>query len=212
MKWNIVFAIAGLLGCLGISLSSLCQPLVERSSLNVISSPQEPSIDEFLSYYFQARKLDKSPGLDQLRRTRRAPWAPVLALGVDHSLRSTEALAINDNISVSSQGVNVGPADNNWDQTLNLGTTFRVRATWNLGNAIYNDDELAVLREAREMDRYRWQMSEVIAKLYERRTKLLGTYRQNKSPRMRAEIQELTSRLNQLSDHYFQERWQPEFL
>lgn len=89
--------------------------------------------------------------LDQWKK--RSHWAaalPRLQAGFTRQLRDVISLTTSDNVSVTGGDVFVGPAENDFDQSVNQASAFEVKALWYFSDLIFNRDELSVSHERRE--------------------------------------------------------------
>lgn len=171
---------------------------------------REPTFDEIMPVIVQSEHLGWSDVREWKKQMRRAPWLPTLSVGYDHSFRQNQALAITDNISVTSQAVNVGPSDNNWDESLNRAQVFRVRAVWQLDELVFHPSTFQMSSEMRNISHSRQTLVEDVFKTYQERKKLVRLIDQgctSKCGLMRAQVESLTEKLNFYTRGAFASRW-----
>lgn len=182
-----------------------------RSFDPILSS--EPEFYQILEVYFRREGLRGSDLSDYERRIKKAPYLPTLYLGYDHALKKTQGLSVNDNISISSGNITIGPEDNDYDYDENLGNTIRVRAVWRLDELIFNSNYLALSRERRGMVGLRSVLEKEIYKLYEARYQILFQYLENKNQSSKkadlfyAKYLLLTNQLDALTGKEFAKQW-----
>ena len=170
----------------------------------------EPTFDEIMPVILQAEHLSWSDGRQWKKQMRRAPWLPTLSVGYDHSFRETESIAITDNISVTSSAVNVGPSDNNWDESLNRAQVFRVRALWSLDQLIFHSATFQRSSEMRNLSHSRQNLVDDVFKTYQERKKLVRLIDQGCSSKcrlMRAQVESFTEKINFYTRGAFAHRW-----
>ncbi len=118
------------------------------------------------------RQAEQSLGVqaDEMDRWhKRSRWAaamPRLQVGFVRQLRDVVSLTTNDNVSVSGGDVLVGPTENSFDQDVNQATAFEVKALWQLSDAVFNRDELAVSHERREWLKERQKVLREVTESY----------------------------------------------
>ncbi len=174
---------------------------------------QEPTFADVMEIVFNREKLN----LEQIeiwkKKMRSAPWVPKVSAGYDRVLKDTHSASVNDNISVTSNGVNVGPADNNSDQTVYAGDVFRVRAVWELDETIFHPQTLSASREARDLSQTRMQISDYLFKTYAKRRELMGEYfllkkkGDDKVVIVLEQIRSFTDQLDAWTDEKFSKKW-----
>jgi hypothetical protein len=96
------------------------------------------------------------------KRARTAALLPRLQVTAKRNTQDKIDVGINDNVSVTSNGVNIGPSTSQVVQNANDETGFEVKAVWYLNELIFNSDMLAVAEESRyQMRERRALMAEV---------------------------------------------------
>lgn len=180
----------------------------ELSIINRID--QEPLLEQVIQASLAKQKLSLQ-GLNQLhRRARKSAWLPKLYLGFDHSFRETSSVAISDNISVNTNGVVIGPTDSDWDQSLNQGSTLRVRAVWSLDELVYKNEELRITQQKYKVFQVRQKFIESLTKIYLQRKKFVIAWQkapQSKKAIYLTQAQALTSLLNHYTQNQFASDW-----
>ena len=84
---------------------------------------------------------------------KRAKWSnalPKLQVGFDQNSQDNVTSVLQDNISVTSAGVTIGPDSNRIDNYFNNKSGFEVKAIWYLDQLVFNQDMLLISREARD--------------------------------------------------------------
>lgn len=174
---------------------------------------KEPSFSEITAAAFKIEKLDLNRVDEWKKKIKSAPWLPTLSFGYDRALRSTSAISITDNISVSSDNVTVGPQEGDLDQSVFQGDLFRVRAVWSLDEVIFHPSTLQISQEGREISKSRLQTADYLFKIYSKRRELLGEYylaknsKSEKSLIEREQIFALTEQLDSFTGGIFTARW-----
>lgn len=171
---------------------------------------REPAFDEIMPMILQSEHLGWSDVREWKKQMRRSPWLPTLSVGYDHSLRQNRAIAITDNISVTNSAVNVGPSDNNWDESLNRAQVLRVRALWSLDELVFHPATFQMSSELRNISHSRQALVEDVFKTYQERKKLVRMIDQGCTSRcglMRAQVESLTEKLNFYTRGAFAIRW-----
>ncbi|MBX7148027.1 hypothetical protein K1X76_02990 [bacterium] len=182
--------------------------VLSQPAMAKIRLADEPSYREVLDSYLKEESMDYKAMREWDKKMNRSAWFPVLSVGYDHFLRETQAIAINDNISVSSSAVSVGPPDNNWDNSVYQADNIRVRAVWNLADLIFHDKTLSVSQEKRDLSRMRMSMSELLFKNYAERKQLVEKVAKagsNNEACLKIEL--YNQKINALTHDAFKARW-----
>lgn len=207
MQKKIFFKLVFILGCFGVSLAQAAVPLPAQKFTQIKDS--EPDFKDIMRVFTLHSNLGDAEFRDWEKKIKKAAYLPTLYVGYDHQLRQAESLSVTDNISVSSGIVTVGPEDNDYDLDNNQGQTIRMRAVWNLDEAIFNRYLFALENARANRFKTRGRVEQEIFKIYEERYLYLVQYLSAKRARPdRAEIFYarfllLTDRLNQLTDNQF---------
>lgn len=183
---------------------------IEKEMKKILNN--EPNFQEIMTEVFISEKLDLKKIEEWRKKIKKAAWLPSFYIGFDHSLRDGEAIAINDNISVTSSGITVGPRDNDYDQSLSQTDTVRVRASWKLDQLVYHPASLQISRESRSLSKARLATSEMVYNIYSQRRLLMMQYflESEPSPKkslIKEKILQMGEKLNFLSRGVFSERW-----
>jgi hypothetical protein len=174
---------------------------------------REPSFSQILKAYLKRQDFTTTNLKKWERKIKMAPFFPTLYAGYDHQLRETEALSVNDNISVSGGTVTIGPEDNDWDLANNQGQVFRVRAVWQLSDAIFNRDLFALSQERRALSKICQEAEADLYKIFEERHLYLAQYlmqasgQSKKSQLYYTKYLLLTERLDALTGRRFSKLW-----
>ena len=129
-------------------------------------TPALPPIDEVQKEALDYARMRPEELSDLKKRARRAAMLPHLQVGAKHSIQDDIDISINDNVSVSGTGVNIGPETTDLQQSSDADTAVEVKAVWSLNELIFNRDMLDVAEEARYQMRERRQLVSEVNKLY----------------------------------------------
>ncbi|MDX1387340.1 MAG: hypothetical protein R3257_07090, partial [bacterium] len=116
------------------------------------------------------RAVLKRAGLDpaQIRAWQRgvkfSAALPRIQVGWESKFLNQNTTIIQDSISVTSTGVNVGPESNRVDADFGNNQDFEFKAVWALDELLFNRNQLSISREARDLFFVR---SKIIAELHE---------------------------------------------
>lgn len=173
----------------------------------------EPKFAQIIKTYFKNEGVTNYHFRSWEKKLKLAPLLPTLYLGYDHSFKKAQGLSINDNISISSGTVTIGPEDNDYDYSSNFGTTFRARAVWKMDELVFNRNYFIMAREKRDIAKIRADLSQRIYKIYELRFIALLKYLQmrrvssNKASVYYSKYLVLTDRLDAMTGGSFRKRW-----
>ena len=175
-----------------------------------IAHAKEPNFLEIAKACESTFKLN--PDFDQLtKRVRKAPWLPTLYAGYDHQTRQAQSLTIQDNVSIASGDITVGPSESNNDYDTSLGNVLRIRAVWRLDELVYSNNELGIIREKRSWTDQKRSILNDLYKIYEQRRLVLVQMKQAHSTQKRALLKEkaftLTAHLDEMTGGKFMNRW-----
>lgn len=84
-------------------------------------------------------------------KSRWAASLPRLQVGFDNYSQNTASNVFQDSISVTSSGVTIGPESNRLDLDRDQKTSFEVKAVWYLNELLFNQDQIHISREARDL-------------------------------------------------------------
>lgn len=172
----------------------------------------EPSFSEILRIFYENEKLTYQEWSMWQKRLKKSAYFPKVYLGFDHQLKESQSLSVTDNISISGGNVTIGPDDNDLDFDNDLGQTFRVRLVWDLEQTVFNKNFFQLARGRYSLANMRFNLSEKIFKVYQARYGFLAehlrlkTQSRNKSLLYYTKFLLLTDRLNELTNHLFEER------
>jgi len=130
---------------------------------------QEPEIAEVHRAALAYQHMDRNEAAQWKKKARLQALLP--RFQVDYGQRALNDINVNvnENVYVGSSGVTVGPNDGTYSQKANYDQNFAVRAVWALNELIFNADQLAISREARDLTIERQKMlAEVNAHFFER--------------------------------------------
>ena len=97
---------------------------------------------------------------------RHSPWLPRLQIGFDRNLDTKIALSVDDNTSVTSKGVVVGPAISKSDANSQNQDSYNVRAIWSLDELIYNHNQVVLNEEMRSLMREVEHVAREVNRIY----------------------------------------------
>lgn len=80
-----------------------------------------------------------------------AALLPRLQLDYQRRVVNTVAVGLNDSVSVTSQGVSVGPTASDWNQNFDRNNNIEVKAIWYLDELVFNREALSVSAETRAL-------------------------------------------------------------
>lgn len=173
---------------------------------------REPSFSDLARVYTNQEKLTGYELSRLKKKAKTAAWLPTLYAGYDRSLRESEGISIQDNISVSGGSVTVGPEDNDYDLATNVGRVIRVRAVWRLDELVYSRELLAITNAGLAVHKTKSEALKDLYKIYEQRYVSLLQYLKFKSNRAKAapyyaKFVLLTDQLDALTSGRFAGRW-----
>ncbi|EKD41753.1 MAG: hypothetical protein ACD_73C00548G0002 [uncultured bacterium] len=163
------------------------------------------SFYEIIQRAYQKERLNWDE-LDAVKKKMaRAPWLPTLSVGYDRVIRETNSIDLNDNISVSSGGVFVGPGDSNLTQSVNQGDQLRLRAMWRLDQLVFPEATINAFNMERNVFKNRRELSDDLFKLYLEREKTLAQIKLHGAPSkeglpLKQKLNALNDRLNAETD------------
>lgn len=171
---------------------------------------REPEFSEIVHVVFRNEKMGWNEVRTLRKKMKLAPWLPQLYIGYDKSIRDVQSISITDNISVTSQGVVVGPNDSDFDQSLNNADAIRLRAVWNLDETIYHPDRLALIRYEQDLSKTRLQLGQQVFQLYSKRREAQVAYLRSHATDKSLLLEKillLTDQLDALTNGVFVGRW-----
>ncbi len=161
------------------------------------SVDNEPDINDVQKAALDYARIRPDELSSMKRRARMAAALPQLQVGARKTLQNDVNVAINDNVSVNSTGVNIGPETNTIRQDANNNTAIEVKALWQLNELIYSRDNLDISEEARYQIRERRMILAEVNKLYFERRRLLEGGRSD------SRLEEITADLDALTGGWF---------
>ena len=100
-------------------------------------------------------RLDPAEISTWKKRAKLAPLLPRLEVRYDNHIKDYVNVDVTDSVYVGSSGTTVGPPEGKYNANRNNENDIGVRAIWNLKDAVFNRDMLAVSVEARSLARDR---------------------------------------------------------
>ncbi len=100
------------------------------------------------------------------RKSRRSALLPRLQIGADHLVRDVVSLQTQDSVTITSGDVFLGPRESSLNENLQQGTSFEVKAVWNLSDLLFHQDQLGISREQREWVREKNQELKEVSQAY----------------------------------------------
>lgn len=125
-----------------------------------------PDIDEVQKVALDYARIRPDELSNMRKNARRARMLPKFQVGLTRAFQNNIDIAINDSVSVTSSGTNIGPEASNIKQNQDNNTAVEVKAVWALDELIFNRDLLDISEEARYQMRERRQLITEINKLY----------------------------------------------
>lgn len=185
--------------------------IVYPNALQAGLNPSEPLLKDVVQAALEENFVDREEIKAWQKRIRKSYWLPTLYLGVDHAFREVQGTSWQDQISVTSGGVVVGPPEEDGDYQFNHQTTFRARAVWNLGQIVFSKELFQWEKLHRLQGIERVKFVQLVTKIYQERKKLLSLISPGNHHRMPAHlhdlIQEKTVLLNELTGGRFRSLW-----
>lgn len=210
-----------------LQFSMLCTALILAIASLVPTAPhvggeplpgKAPHVAEVQRRAIEHARLDPSEITKWKKRARLAPLLPRLQLSYDNHVKNYVNVDVTDSVYVGSSGTTVGPPEGSYKANSNNQNDIGVRAIWNLNEAIFNRDMLAVSSEARQLARERQTILAEVNKNYYGRERAAGEIellaeRLKESPRdekirhqilvRRVEIDESNAALDALTGGWF---------
>lgn len=139
-------------------------------------SPDIGLVQELALKYSRINPTDIS---DWKKKVKKAALLPRLQFAYQRHTVNYIDLNMQDQVSVTGSGVNVGPTASDWTQRYNNDNNIEVTAVWYLDELVFNRDELAVADQARsQMSARRDLMTEVNENFYDLK-KMISLYLTN---------------------------------
>lgn len=173
----------------------------------------EPTFSEIWKSVIANQNLSPSKFNQWNKWRRQAAYVPTVSFGYDRALKDTDTVKVSDNISVTSDAINIGPQESDWNQSSVAGDVFRFRATWDFSKAVYSSDIISISREQRDLTQQHLQLSDYLFKIYGKRHDQLVEYlsstdkNSTKSLKSRELVLDLTDQLNAWTAGEFSHRW-----
>lgn len=142
---------------------------------------------------------------------KRAKWSnalPKLQVGFDQNSQDNTTSILQDNISVTSAGVTIGPDSNRIDNYFNNKSGFEVKAIWYLDQLVFSQDMLLISRESRDHYLIRQKvLQELHGAYFELKSLLVNINGMGlvPDPMTQIKIEQLTARLDSLTGGRFSE-------
>ncbi len=128
-----------------------------------------PPLAEILDSAFRRYELDFVRFAEWERAARRSAFLPKLLVGVDVDFDTQSAVQIEDNVSVSSETVTVGPPESSENFEDTQGQSVGVKLQWEFDKALYHRDQIWISRERRSVAELRIRLAERLGELYGKR-------------------------------------------
>lgn len=132
----------------------------------------DPHFSEVIKSAYQMEHLDWDSLTQLKKKMGKAAWLPTLSVGYDRVIKATDSIDFNDNISVTSGGVFIGPEDSNITQSVNQGDALKFRALWRLDQLVFPDATIQAQNLERSIFKDRQYLNNEIYKLFLEREKL----------------------------------------
>lgn len=113
---------------------------------------------------------------DWKRKIKKAAFLPRLQIGYQRKVVDGVSVDVDDSVSVTSSGVNVGPTSSGWQQDLDRNNNIEITAVWYLDELIFNRDELSISSEVRSQISSRRALLSEVTEIYFELKKALSIY------------------------------------
>lgn len=164
---------------------------------------REPAIQEIQGEAVRHLGFDQQEMDSWKRRSRISAALPRLQVGVQRDLKDLVSLSTRDSVSISGGDVAVGPNQSDFNQNFNQGTSFEVKALWQLNELVFNRDSLAVSNERRDWIRERNRTVQDVTEAYYARKRLRQELRIGGDPQIIREKKKiLLDQMNATIDAY----------
>ncbi len=163
----------------------------------------EPSIQETQSEAIRYLGFDHQEIESWKSKSRLSAVLPRFQVGLQRDLRNVVNLTTKNSVSITGSDVVVGPDQNNFDQNFHQGTSFEVKALWQLNELIFNRDSLAASNEKRDWIRERTRTLQEVTEAYYTRKRLLRELKiRGESPGIQDRKKDLLDQTNATLDAY----------
>ena len=140
----------------------ICLVLLARPAV----ADAEPSALEVQRAALQYHRLNPEEVRRWQRDARRSPWLPRLQIGYDRNIDSKVTLSVDDNASITSRGVIVGPTLSSSDANSQDQNSYDVRAVWSLDELVYNRNQIDLNEEMRQLMRESERIAREVNRIY----------------------------------------------
>lgn len=134
----------------------------------------EPPIQELYNVAMNYAGIDPKEIPKWRKNVKNATWLPKLQIGVSRGYNDRVTVNVDDNVSVNTSGVVIGPQSSSWDRYANSDTSFDIKASWELDRLIFSREMLSVSSEARQLAMDRREILDQINAAYHERIKLIA--------------------------------------
>lgn len=163
----------------------------------------EPSIQEVQSEAIRYLGFDRQEIEGWKSKSRLSAVLPRFQVGLQRDLKNVVNLTTKNSVSITGNNVVVGPDKNNFDQNFNQGTSFEVKALWQLNELIFNRDSLAASNERRDWIRERSRTLLEVTEAYYTRKRLLKELNiKGEPPMIRDKKKDLLDQMGATLDAY----------
>lgn len=125
-----------------------------------------PPLEDLEKAMLDRAGLDPDQIKSWQKRSRWAAALPRFQVGWESKFLNQNTTVIQDNLSVTSSGITVGPESNRLDVDLENNQNLEVRAVWAFDELVFNREELSVSREARDLYFVRTRLIEELHQAY----------------------------------------------
>ncbi len=194
------------------SIATLTLPRgIHALEQNVLTAPL-PSLQTLEEIALRYAGLDPQRITDWEHDARWAPALPRLQVGWESNLINQNTTVIQDSVSVTSSGVNIGPASNRLDADFSNNQGMEVRALWELREVLFNPDQILISREARDLYVFRSRLREELQQAYFTLKETLQQLQQfpqtKRDPYLQIKIEQAIAKLDSLTGGEFSNLWQ----
>jgi hypothetical protein len=218
MKWKVLIIMVGLL----LIYSNFSQAAPKKrlfDDIPIMGKTAEciadfgPSVNEIHQRAIKYARISPEDISRWKKRIKVAALMPRLQFGYERKVTDGIDIDLDDSVSVTSSGVNVGPTAGGWGRSLDRNNNFEVKAVWYLDELLFNRDDLSISSEARAQISARRNLLGEITDNYFELKRLVSLYKTN-SPeakdirgKVRFEIDKMIGRLDSLTNGWFTARF-----
>lgn len=134
--------------------------------------PTEPDIVDVQRVALEHHELGRSEVHQWKKRARLSALLPRFEISYDRRVKNDVDVDVSENVYVGSSGVTVGPNEGTYARNSNSDQNIGVKAIWQLGELLFNSEQLDISREARSLMHERITITAEVNKHYYERERL----------------------------------------